>query len=76
MWRFTGLSLSVSVCRRLSLRCRSNGAKGVITLKRSDLSPAPAINTPGEETQWISSADTLREEGGGDNEERFGQVNP
>lgn len=37
----------------------------MITLKRSDLSPVPAINTPEKERQgyWISDADTERGRG-------------
>lgn len=66
LWWFAGCviwaCLCVCVCGDWGPGCRSNGAKGMITLKRSDLSPVPAINTAEKErqTHWVSNADTDR----------------
>lgn len=62
LWLTSGGKLFYSgawVClyRWLSVGCKSNGAKGMITLKRSNLSPVLTINTPEEVT---ACADTER----------------
>lgn len=40
----------VCLYKWLSVGCKSNGAKGMITLKRSNLSPVLTVNTPEEVT--------------------------